>query len=306
MNDNRNLLLITALITTLVGCTMGQSKNESVADTGIEYNTTGPRSGSLVIVGGAMKDPAILDTFFRLGGGRDKHYILIPTAAADDVTEDMMQRMKGTFIDEGASNVTVLHTKDRAEADSEEFVAPIKSASGIWFTGGRQWRIADSYLGTRTEEEFNKVLERGGVIGGSSAGATIQGSYLARGDTKTNTIMMGDHEAGFSFVRNIAIDQHLLQRNRQFDLVEIVKARPELLGIGLDENTAIIVSGNQFEVVGPSYVAVFDHKLWTANENKEVFQPFFLLRAGDKYDMKERQVFWDGQNRSENAIFSNN
>ena len=79
------------------------------------------------------------------------------------------------------------------------------------------------------------------VIGGSSAGATIQGSYLARGDAKTNTIMMGDHEEGFGFLKNAAIDQHLLRRNRQFDLLEVIRARPELLGIGIDEDTAIVV-----------------------------------------------------------------
>ena len=114
----------------------------------------------------------------------------------------------------------------------------------VWFTGGRQWRLADSYLGTKVEEELWALLGRGGVIGGSSAGATIQGSYLARGDTKTNTIMMGDHDEGFGFLKNTAIDQHLLRRNRQFDLIEIIEAWPELLGIGIDENTAIVVQGD--------------------------------------------------------------
>jgi len=143
-----------------------------------------------------------------------------------------MDRSKEYWTSRGVMNVTVLHTKDRDLADSEEFVAPIRNATGVWFTGGRQWRIADSYLGTLTQREFEAVLERGGVIGGSSAGATIQGSYLARGDTKANTIMMGDHEEGFAFINNVAIDQHLLKRNRQFDLVEILTAHPGLLGIG--------------------------------------------------------------------------
>ena len=120
--------------------------------------------------------------------------------------------------------------------------------------------MADSYLGTATHEALKDLLERGGVIAGSSAGATIQGSYLARGDTQTNTLMMGDHEEGLGFVTNVAIDQHLLTRNRQFDLFEIVEHRPELLGIGLDENTGILVQGNQFEVLGASFVAIYDGK----------------------------------------------
>ena len=268
------------------------------AEDSIQYYTTGPANGALVIVGGGMKDPAILERFFELGGGKDQPYIVVPTAGADNVTEAMKKRALGLLTRAGATNVTVLHTKDRDEANSEIFIEPIKSAKGVWFGGGRQWRIADSYLDTKTEEEFHKVLERGGVIAGSSAGATIQGSYLARGDTKANTIMMGDHEEGFAFIKNIAIDQHLLQRNRQFDLVEIVNARPELLGIGLDENTAIVVTGDEFEVIGPSYVAVYDHKRWPAAVKEDMFQPFLLLRSGDTYNMKERRVNWDGNNRS--------
>jgi len=268
------------------------------------YATTGPENGSLLIVGGAMRDPAILKKFFELGGGGEQPYVVIPTAGADNINELALNRAASFLTRAGATNVTVLHTKDRDEADTEQFVRPLKAARGVWFGGGRQWRLADSYLGTKTEEEFHKLLARGGVIGGSSAGATIQGSYLARGDTKTNAIMMGDHTEGFSFIKNIAIDQHLLQRNRQFDLVEIVKAKPQLLGVGLDENTAIVVTGNEFEVIGPNYVAVYDHKLWKTNQHKKTFQPFFLLRKGDTYDMKTRNVTWDGSHRRNNAILN--
>ena len=130
------------------------------------------------------------------------------------------------------------------------------------------------------------MLERGGVIGGSSAGATIQGSYLARGDTETNTIMMGDHEEGMGFLKNAAIDQHLLKRNRQFDLIEIVQAHPELLGIGLDENTAIVVQGDRFEVIGQSYVAIYDHNRALDSGGK-----FYLLAPGDRYNLKTREAF---------------
>jgi len=181
-------------------------------------------------------------------------------------------------------NLQILHTDDRKIADSAEFVKAIKEATGVWFMGGRQWRIADSYLGTKTEKAFWDLLDRGGVIGGSSAGATIQGSYLARGDTKTNTIMMGDHEEGFGFLKKSAIDQHLLRRNRQFDLIEVMEAKPDLLGIGLDEGTAIVVQGDNFEVIGVSFVAIYDPKIMTAKT------PFYLLGAGDRFDLVERKA----------------
>lgn len=209
----------------------------------------GPPEGSLVIVGGALRDPAIWERFIQLAGGPDAPIVVIPTAGgAPDYPGDWsgLDRLRAA----GMTNLTLLHTYDRAVADTEEFAAPLREAKGVWFPGGRQWRLADSYLDTRVHEELRELLARGGVIGGSSAGATIQGDYLARGDTKSNTIMMGNHEQGLAFIRGVAIDQHLLRRNRQFDLLEIIRAKPELLGVGIDEDTAIVVQGDELEVRG--------------------------------------------------------
>jgi len=133
------------------------------------------------------------------------------------------------------------------------------------------------------------------VIAGSSAGATIQGSYLARGDTRKNTIMMGDHEEGLAFITNVAIDQHLFARNRQFDMFEILGKRSELLGIGLDEDTGIIVEGDQFTVFGNSYVAIYDGTRWSAERDTiyslpEGSRDFYLLHEGQKYNLSSRKV----------------
>ena len=160
-------------------------------------------------------------------------------------------------------------------------------------------RLVDSYFNTKTHEALLKLLDRGGVIGGSSAGASIQGSYLVRGDTKTNVVMMGDHEEGLGFITNCAIDQHLLALNRQFDIFEILEAHPELLGIGLDENTAIVVKGNEMEVIGKSFVAIYDYGLWIENPDHSSTLAnngkFFLLREGDRYNLKNRKVIeWRG------------
>jgi cyanophycinase len=259
-------------------------------------------SGKLVIVGGAMKDTAIFNQFIRLAGGYDANIIMIPTAGADTLSDEQLERSREFMISRGVKNVAVLHTKDRELANSPAFYEPVKNASGVWFSGGRQWRIADSYLGTATQTAFEDLLKRGGVIGGSSAGATIQGTYLARGDTKANTIMMGDHENGFDFLPNSAIDQHLLKRNRQFDMVEIISQKPELLGIGIDENTALVVEGDKFEVIGAGYVAIYDRNIWDksilANNGK-----FFLLSKGDVYNWKERKVSkWAGYGRAIEGI----
>ena len=244
----------------------------------------GPSRGALVAVGGGMRDPAIFQRFIELAGGPDAPIVVIPTAGTEDVYSQFWSGLR-TLKKAGATSLTVLHTRDREVANSEGFVQPIRSAHGVWFSGGRQWRLADSYLNTRTHEELQALLDRGGVIGGSSAGATIQGSYLARGDTKTNTIMMGDHEKGLAFLRNVAIDQHLLRQNRQFDLIEIIEARPELLGIGIDEDTAIVVQGDTLEVIGQGYVAIYDHDRLLGSGGR-----FFLLAPGDRYDLKGRQA----------------
>ncbi len=245
----------------------------------------GPANGSLVIVGGALRDQAILERFLELAGGPDESVVVIPTAGGAEEYDQYYSGLQ-QFREAGATNLTVLHTKDRNVADSDEFVRPIREARGVWFSGGRQWRLADSYLDTKVHEELWALLNRGGVIGGSSAGATIQGSYLARGDTRTNTIMMGDHEEGLAFVKNVAIDQHLLKRNRQFDLFEIVEARPELLGIGIDENTAIVVEGDEFEVIGQSYVVIYDNQRTLDSGGR-----FYFLAPGDVYNLQTREAF---------------
>jgi cyanophycinase len=251
---------------------------------GLSAQEVGPSNGSLVVVGGGMRDLAILERFMDLAGGPQAPIVIIPTAGGGEAYDEFYGG-QGMFLVIGAFNLTVLHTYDPQEADTEEFVRAIAEANGVWFPGGRQWRLADSYLGTRTEEELWKLLERGGGIGGSSAGASIQCSYLARGDTRTNTVMMGDHEVGFGFLKNTAIDQHVLKRNRHFDLIEIIEARPELLGIGIDENTAIVVQGDRFQVMGESYVLIFDNKKMVGEDGR-----FYFLAPGDRFNLATREA----------------
>ncbi len=284
----KNLFLSILLL--LSFATFSQSRTDAA--------TTGPEKGSLVIVGGGTRTPEIMGRFIELAGGADASIVVIPTAiGADEYDEEgIKERWKGF----GANNIIVRHTKDKEVADSKDFTSAINSASAVWFDGGRQWRLVDSYKDTETERSFWGVLERGGVIGGSSAGATIQGSYLARGDTKNNQIMMGDHEEGFGFIKNIAIDQHVLARNRQFDLFDILKKRPELLGIGIDESTAIIVKGDQFEVLGESYVLIYDQSFWSREGSDLKNLPpansqFYFLREGDRYNMRRREMIVDDE-----------
>lgn len=259
--------------------------------------TTGPESGKLLIIGGAASDNLFIPMFKELAGGDNAEIVLIPTARDDkSISQDSdYAQLISRFSKYNFKKITILHTRNVKEANDPEFVKNLKTASGVWFQGGRQWRLADSYLNTLVHLELYGVLHRNGVIAGTSAGATIQGSYLARGDTKSNTIMMGDHKEGLSFIKNIAIDQHLIARNRIFDMFEIIKEKPELLGIGLDENTGILVTGNEFEVVGEHYVAIYDGTKWSEERDTIISLPkestqFYFLKPGNKYNLLTKQV----------------
>lgn len=247
--------------------------------------SSGPEKGYLVIAGGAVRDSEIFEKFVDLAGGLDAPIVIIPTAGTSDDYGPYWPGL-APFKKIGANNLTILHTRDPEEANQEEFYSIIDKARGVWFTGGRQWRLADSYLDTETHKALFRLLDRDGVIGGSSAGATIQGSYLARGDSETNTIMMGDHEVGLGFLKNVAIDQHLLKRNRHFDLLEIIEKKNDLLGIGIDENTAIVVYGNNFDVIGKGYVAIYDfqHSIDTGGK-------FYFLAPDDHFNINIREPF---------------
>lgn len=252
----------------------------------------GPANGSLVVVGGALQDPDIIRRFIDLAGGPDAPIVVVPTAGGGQEYGPWCGCL-GFLREQGARNLTVLHTTDPAEADTPRFVEPLRRARGVWFTGGRQWRLVDAYGGTATEAAFREVLDRGGVIGGSSAGASIQGSLLIRGDTRTNTVMLGDHQRGFGYLRNVGIDQHLLRRNRQFDMLEVLEAHPDLLGIGLDENTAIVVQGDRAEVMGQGYVAIYDRGTGIDSGGD-----FYFLAPGDRFDLAARTASRPGRSWS--------
>jgi cyanophycinase len=236
-----------------------------------------------VIVGGGTLGPEIVQRFLALAGGAESPIVVIPTATDGEPTGK-----EGEFLTKaGAKHVVMLHTRDRKVADTKAFTAPLSTARGVWFSGGRQWRLADSYLHTRTEKELFGVLKRGGVIGGSSAGATILGSYLVRGARSGNTIMMAPgYERGLGFLRGVAIDQHLLVRHRENDMLQVIDAHPKLLGIGLDEGTAIVVQGDHAEVVGRSKMAVYDPKHAAGADGRR----YYFLDAGTKFNLLTRAV----------------
>jgi cyanophycinase len=255
----------------------------------------GPAKGTLIIQGGGPAEgTGIVETFINLAGGVNAKIIVVPTAAGNRNPDGSIQVFNpedvlASWKKKGCTNVWMVHTHDPKVADTEEFAKILLDAKAVWFNGGRQWNIVDSYAHTRTEREFHNVLERGGVIGGSSAGATIQGDYLVRGAIAGSEIVMTpepQHEHGFAFLRKVAIDQHINTRNRWDDIIPVIKKYPQMLGIGISEGTAIVVTGDRFQVIGKWKVTIHD--------NTRAYQPwekpYYVISPGDVYNMKTRSI----------------
>lgn len=240
-------------------------------------------AGSLLIVGGGGMDRSLVEKFIELAGGPEAKIVALPTASPPSPRD----RFEGEFFRRaGAKNVTALPQRRREDIESDEVLNALKEANGVWFGGGRQWNFMDCYAGTKAEPLFHEVLARGGVIGGSSAGASIQAEYMVRGSPHGNMEMMAPgYERGLGFLPGAAVDQHFSQRNRLQDLVGVVDRFPQLLGIGIDEATAIVVRKNQAEVFGPGKV-FFLHRGEKGDLEKTQVDS---LPAGSQYDLVERK-----------------
>ncbi len=240
--------------------------------------------GTLIIVGGGGTPRGLLERMVELAGGKSAKMVYVPCREEETVPADdgLIRRWKAT----GVESAVVFHTKDRHQANSDEaFLEPLKEATGIWFGGGRQWNFADSYYGTKAHRLMQAVVERGGVIGGSSAGASIQGDYLARANPVANfDIMAAGYERGLGFLTGVAIDQHFSQRNRQPDMSSLVDRYPQLLGIGIDESTALIVNGSAAEIVGQGQVFFYDRRRPVGADLPD----YLALGAGQTFDLAER------------------
>ncbi len=241
--------------------------------------------GALVIIGGGRTPPDVLKRFIELGGGADDgEFVVFPTAMPDPIVPGLESRFLRRA---GVKHVTELPARELHDVDSSENLALLKRATGVWFGGGRQWHFIDAYEGTKTAELLQDVLKRGGVIGGSSAGATIQGDYLVRGSPFGSEIVMCEgYERGLRFLPGVAIDQHFSARDRFADMTDLMDKYPQFLGIGLDESTALVVQGHAAEIMGAGKVYFYDRRQVTADDDPD----YHTASAGDKYDLRERKI----------------
>jgi cyanophycinase len=250
-----------------------------------ERPCVGPARGAILAAGGGRLGDQIYEEFVQLAGGADARIVLIPTASDGQGSQDGWTASE-ELRRAGATHVEILHTRTRAVADLEVFAAPVREATGVWFSGGHQQKLVEVYLDTRTHRELNALLERGGVIGGNSAGASALASFLLRGASDNTVVLDPEHDVGFGFLRGVAIDQHLLARARENDLLTVLDAHPNLLGIGLNEGSAVLITGDLTRVMGES-VAIYDVT------DPLTLIPLRWLRPGDVYDLGARRLIRD-------------
>ena len=220
--------------------------------------SSGPDQGALVIVGGGAIGPEIVARFVALAGGPESEFVVIPTATE---TENVDTKRAGDRFARlfGVKNVTVLHTRDRAEADTEAVRRPAQEGEG-----GLVRRRPPVAAGRLVPQHAHPARARGRpgagwgdrrLVGGGHDPGLIPGPGAREG----NHIMMAKgYEQGFGHLKDVAIDQHIIPRHREQDLVAVIEAHPELLGLGIDEATAVVVQGDRFEVIGKSVVGIYD------------------------------------------------
>jgi cyanophycinase len=251
-----------------------------------------PYKGKLIIIGGGD----ILDTMYNLFakeiGGKDQPIVYIPTATDDETWIQEGQHLV-KFTSRGFTNLTTVHTRDKQKANDPIFIDRIRKAKGVFIGGGDQANIAAAFLGTAVHKELNELLNRGGIIMGTSAGATIMGDVMITGwEQRKAPHVQQQYPAGLAFMKNTSIDQHVLVRNRQFDLVPVLEANSNLFGIAIDESTAALVEGQQISVLGKSYVMIYDQVNWKEQTQTwgRIHKPFLMMRESEVYDLQKHII----------------
>lgn len=226
-----------------------------------DYMASSENRGQLVIIGGAEDkdgDCKILREFLRRAGGI-KARIVVMTAATT-LPGEVGDNYIRVFERLGAEDVRVVDTQGREDSNNSDYLEAIEQATGVFFTGGEQARIISSLKDTKLDAALHKRFSEGIVIGGTSAGAAMMPDMMIiEGDSETNprvdVVAMGP---GMGFLPGVVIDQHFAQRGRLGRLISALLQQPAVLGFGIDENTAIVVTGDELEVIGEGAVTVID------------------------------------------------
>lgn len=265
--------------------------------------------GPLMAIGGAedkLGRRTVLKTFVRLAGGPDARIAVVPTASS--LGPEVVEVYDALFRRLGAADVVAARPQTRQEAEDPAVVGLLDDVTGIFMTGGNQLKLSAIVNGTAFGDAIRAAHERGVVVGGTSAGASIQSSHMVAfgpgGSTPKQR--MTQLAAGLGLLRDVVVDQHFGQRNRYGRLLMLVAQSPGLLGIGVDEDTAALVTTESgpdgdseiLEVVGRGVVTLFDGRSVVSNAHEARRTAPLLasgvvlhvLPAGARFDLTTRTL----------------
>lgn len=258
--------------------------------------------GKLVIVGG-VQVKSIMQKFVELAGGSKAKIIIIPNAGSQPIENSLIQIEE--FKELGAYSDYLLFTRETADADSN--LKKLNDATAVFFLGGDQSDLTRDMLGTKLLQKVFDLYYKGGLVGGTSAGAAVMSEVMITGNELINkdstrnfiTIERGNVETtqGFGFLKTVIIDQHFLKRKRHNRTISTLIEHPNLLGVAIDESTAIVVyPDDTFEVIGNNQVLVYDptdsrNIREDKNGNLGISNmKLHVLISGDKFDLKAKRV----------------
>jgi cyanophycinase len=232
------------------------------------------QGGSLMIAGGGRLPIEIRQRFLDLAGGSRRAKIVVIPAYDPNATQsagllDVWQSL-------GVESVRILHSTSRDESNRAEFVRPLEEATGVWLSGGQQSWLSQHYVGTLVEDKLRAVVDRGGAVGGSSAGAAAMTRVMIEQGVEEAT-----EGVGFDLFHDAVIDQHFLRRSRLNRLIGLMESHPHLTAFGIDEGTALVVqvSKGRLGVIGSSYVLAY------VPETEAGTPRFETLKHGDQIDL---------------------
>ena len=241
--------------------------------------------GIIIITSGGKEAERI---FIEQIGDPNETVVFIPTPASSlrsesgviwnpDQEENKEEFKKELLKRFRLNEIIILHTRDRKEANKESFCEPLNKTKAVWISGGNAGRFTSVYRGTKFEKALKAFVNRGGLLAGESAGAIVQGSYTIRGNPNKPVLMAKRSERGFGILSDVAINPHLSRAQRENELVTIIDIHPNLLGVGIDDDTGFLILNGIGEVFGDGKVAIYDNKKYKNGW-------YYWLKPGDKFD----------------------
>jgi cyanophycinase len=258
------------------------------------------RTGHLIVIGGAedkIRDRVILSRFVALAGGAEARIAVVATASS--FAAEVAERYRAVFTDLGAARVDPILAQARPAANDETHAALVDGATGVFLTGGNQLRLSSTIGGTRLSRAIEERHHAGAVVAGTSAGASALSTHMIAFGASglTPKLRMAQISAGLGLLPGVIIDQHFQQRNRLGRLLALVAQNPSLLGIGVDEDTAGVVTPDHvFEVIGRGSVTIVDGTAaetdaWEVTGHRPLMISNVVMHslpAGYRFDLRRR------------------